>query len=214
MKSIENTFKKNGRLIAVIQFVSIWYMPIFIFFVVWMIADNYISTTDISFEYLGKEPINLSEINSVEIYGVNDFQAYIADSEEEYRLKYEANGMSSVMTDSIEFEDYILVMSLNRPLTAIRIMENYPVWKESVPYSYPQFVFSREEEKNMVYYYKVYRIDTKYQRQGIETVSRLKLWWESYYERDSGKHPKPKPMTEPQGVFKRWKWAFDLFNTN
>lgn len=85
MKSIENTFKKNGRLIAVVQFVSIWYMPIFIFFVVWMIADNYISTTDISFEYLGKEPINLSEINSVEIYGVNDFQAYIADSKEEYR---------------------------------------------------------------------------------------------------------------------------------
>lgn len=40
--------------------------------------------------------------------------------------------------NAIEFEDYILVMSLHRPLTAIRVMENDPAWQESVPYSYPQ----------------------------------------------------------------------------
>lgn len=214
MENLLNILKKYSRLIAVVQLFTIWYMPILIFFMVWIIGDSYISSTDLSFEYIGKESINLQEVNSVEIYGVYDFWAYIADDEEEYNMKYKMNGMSSDIVDSIDFENYILVMSLHRPLTAIRVMENHPIWKKSVPYSYPQFVFSREEEKNMVYYYKVYRINTKYRRQGAETVNRLKLWCESYYERKSGRYLKPKPMIEPAGAFKRWKWAFDLFNTN
>lgn len=214
LENYNNILKKYSRLIAALQFITICYMPILIFFMVWIVGDYYISSTDLSFDYIGKEPIHLQEVNSAEIYGVYDFWAYIADNEEEYNIKYKANGMSSDIVDAIEFEDYILVMSLHRPLTAIRVMENDPVWQESVPYSYPQFVFSKEEEKNMVYYYKVYRIDTKYKRQGEETINRLKLWCESYYERKSGKHPKPKPMIESGGALKRWKWAFDLFNTN
>ena len=72
----------------------------------------------------------------------------------------------------MDFDNYIMVMSVNRPIIAIRIMKNYPVWQDSKPYSYPQFVFGREEERDMVYYYKVYRIDTTYWRRGEEITSR------------------------------------------
>lgn len=147
MENLLNILKKYSRLIAVVQLFTIWYMPILIFFMVWIIGDSYISSTDLSFEYIGKESINLQEVNSVEIYGVYDFWAYIADDEEEYNMKYKMNGMSSDIVDSIDFENYILVMSLHRPLTAIRVMENYPIWKSLFPIRILSLFFQGKRRK-------------------------------------------------------------------
>lgn len=153
------------------------------------------------------------EINSALYGGYGyDFWAYIADNEEEYRLNYAECGMSQDIYKSVDFENYIMVMSINRPLSAIRIMKNYPVWEDGIPYSYPQFVFDRNSEKSMVYYYKVYRIDSKYKKKGQEIISRLKLWMEPYSKRNSNEHPKPEPMIESWGLFKKWNWSFELFN--
>ena len=207
------------KIVAVILMIQTWIAPIFFFMVMFAIGEEYMGATDIPFEYIGQEPFNFQESKNVEIsssiYGGTgyNFWAYIADDEDEYRMNYGECGMSNDIYEQVDFDDYIMVMSVNRPLTAIRIMKIYPVWEDSVPYSYPQFVFGRKEEKNMIYYYKVYRIETKYQRQGQEIVSRLKLYAESYWERKSGKYPKPMPTIEPWGPFKKWRWAFDMFNT-
>lgn len=218
MENKINPIQKYSRMIAIMLLISTWFMPIFMSLIIILLGNNYMATTDVPFEYLGKELFDRQESKNVEIssaiYGAigDDFWAYIADDEEEYCSNYGQNGMSGDIYEQVDFDDYIMVISVNRPVKAIRIMENYPVWKDSVPYSYPQFVFGREREKEMVYYYKVYRIDTTYQKQGQEIVSKLKLWMEPYSERKDNKYPKPMPMIEAWGPLKKWKWVFDLFN--
>lgn len=213
-----NLLQTYHKTIAVLLLLITWYMPIFMSLIIVLLGNDYMATMDIAFEYLGKEPFNRQESKNVEIssaiYGSigNNFWAYIADNEEEYCSYYAKNGMSKDIYEQVDFDNYIMVMSVNRPVTAIRIMKNYPVWKDSVPYSYPQFVFGREMEREMIYYYKVYRIDTQYQKQGQKIISRLKLWANSYFEQKSSKYPKPMPMVEAWGPLKKWKWVFDLFN--
>lgn len=218
MENEINPLQKYPRIIVIMLLISTWFMPIFISLIIILLGNDYMAATDVPFEYLGKELFDRQESKSVEIssavYGAigDDFWAYIADDEEEYCSNYGQNGMSEDIYKQVDFDDYIMVISVNRPITAIRIMENDPVWKDSVPYSYPQFVFGREREKEMVYYYKVYRIDTTYHKQGQEIVSKLKLWMEPYSERNDNKDPKPMPMIEARGPLKKWKWIFDLFN--
>lgn len=210
--------QKYYRIIVVLLLLLTWFMPIFIFFIIALLGNDYMDATDVVFEYMGKELFNREESKSVEIssavYGAtgDNFWVYIADNEEDYCSEYAQNGMSKDIYKQVDFENYIMLMSVNRPITALRVMKSYPVWKDSVPYSYPQFVFGRETEKEMVYYYKVYRVDTKYQRQGQETISKLRLWMEPYSERKERKYPKTIPIIEARGPFKRWKWVFDLFN--
>lgn len=213
MKISRDRLKISYRIIAIGLLLQTWYMPIFISLIIAFIGEDYIGATDLTFEYMGKEPLDMQELNNMEInsalYG--KIWAYAADNEEEYRINYGECGMNDHICEKVDFEDYIIVMSLNRPLTAIRIMESSPVWKDEIPYSYPQFVFARSKENNMVYYYKVYRIDTKYSRNGQEVENRLKLWIEPFAAQRSNKYPKPEPMIEAREPFKRWKWAFSLF---
>lgn len=215
MEFLKQLLIKFRKFIAIVLLVKIWYMPVFISMIVVVLGNDYIDAIDVKFEYLGKEAFDRQESKNVEINTPiyrNEFWAYIADNEEEYCSFYGQDGMSDDIYEQVDFDNYIMVMSVNRPITAIRIMKNYPVWQDSEPYSYPQFVFGREEERDMVYYYKVYRIDTTYRRRGEEITSRLKLWAESYFEQKKDKYPKPKPMIESWGPFKRWKWVFDVFN--
>lgn len=217
MKINTKTLKICYRIFAAMVLFTAWYAPIVMGALYIITGVNYMSAVDVAFEYMGKEPLNVEEAKNVEMSSVlywdkdHNFWAFIADSKEEYYDTYEEYGLSDDMCEIINFDDYILVMSINRPLAAIRIMSNEPVWKDSVPYSYPQFVFERTTEKNMVYYYKVYRIDTKYQRYGQVIVSRLKLWRDSYFDQNSGKEPRPKPRIEKIGPFKRWDWALQIF---
>ena len=215
MEFLSKLIKKGRKFIAIVLLIKTCHVPIFMFMLVVVLGNDYIDAIDVKFEYLGKEAFDRQESKNVEINTPiyrNEFWAYIADNEEEYCSFYGQDGMSDDIYEQVDFDNYIMVMSVNRPITAIRIMKNYPVWQDSEPYSYPQFVFGREEERDMVYYYKVYRIDTTYRRRGEEITSRLKLWAESYFEQKKDKYPKPKPMIESWGPFKRWKWVFDVFN--
>ncbi len=102
-------------------------MPVFMLMLVVVLGDDYI---DVKFEYLGKEAFKRQESNNVEINAPidgNDFWAYIADNEEEYCSYYGQNGMSDDIYEQVDFDNYIMVMSVNRPITSIRIMKNYPV---------------------------------------------------------------------------------------
>ena len=212
--------RENPRAGAAIVFFSTCIIPIVIAVIMISVGWLYINTTDIPFEYLSKECYNADEPANVDvtssIFGGEGYNywAYIADSEEEYCLEYGQSGMSDDIYRQVDFNDYIMIMSVNRPLAAIRIMKGFPVFEDEKVSSYPQFVFGRKEEKNMVYYYKIYRTDTVYKRYGKEVVSRLKLFKEPYAERNSGKSPKPVPMIESSGPLKKWKWAFDLYNSN
>lgn len=209
--------QKNPRVGAITVFTTTCLAPLVFSFIALGVGAIYMDAVEMPFEYLGREPYVSEESVNVDVtsavYGGagDNYWAYIADSEEEYVLKYGACGMSDEICEQIDFDDYILVMSVNRPLTAIRVMKSDAVLEEEVS-SYPQFVFGREEEKNMVYYYKVYRIDTVYKRYGQKIENRLKLFEEPYAARNSGKNPKPDPMVEPAGPFKKWRWAFALFN--
>ncbi len=215
MNFLSKLLKKGRKFIAIVLLIKTWHVPVFMLMLVVVLGDDYIDAIDVEFEYLGKEAFKRQESNNVEINAPidgNDFWAYIADNEEEYCSYYGQNGMSDDIYEQVDFDNYIMVMSVNRPITAIRIMKNYPVGWGLAPYSYPQFVFGREEERDMVYYYKVYRIDTTYRKRGQEITSRLKLWPESYFEQKEDKYPKPEPMIESWGPFKRWKWVFDVLN--
>ena len=209
--------RDNPRYGAAIIFFSTCIFPMVSAGIMILVGWIYINTIEIQFEYLGKEYYNADEsvnadVTSAVYVGAGyNYWAYVADSEEEYCLEYGQSGMSHDLYKQVDFSNYIMVMSVNRPITAIRILKNFSVFEDEVVSFYPQYVFARKEEKNMVYYYKIYRVDTVYHRCGEERISRLKLFREPYSERNSGKSPKTEPIIEFP-VFKKWKWAFDLFN--
>lgn len=214
---IINLSRKYPRVGAITVFTSTCLVPIILSIMALTVGAIYMDAVEVPFEYLGSELYDPEESVNVDVtsavYGGVDYNywAYIADSQEEYATKYGTCGMSDEICEQIDFADYILVMSVNRPLAAIRVMKSDAVLEEEAS-SYPQFVFGREEEKNMVYYYKIYRMDTAYERYGQKIENRLKLFEEPYAARNSGRNPKPVPMVEPAGPFKKWRWAFALFN--
>lgn len=132
-----NLLQKYYRIIAILLLLLTWFMPIFMSLIIALLGNDYMDATDVEFEYLGKETFNRQESKSVEIssamYGVtgDDFWAYIADNEEEYCSEYAQNGMSKKFYKQVDFENYIMIMSINRPITALRIMKSHPVWQRN-----------------------------------------------------------------------------------
>lgn len=185
-----------------------------------MVAGNYAETMDISFEYFGKENFDMGEVHIAEwtrvlCADIDEKQwAFIVDSEEEYQNQYVAYGVTSDLVEDFDFENNILIISLNRPLSSVRIWERYTVWEDGQPYASPEFTFQYANETNAVYFQSIPRVDLKYKNaDGEVIVAKLSLWETEYGDRENPEHGKEQGQhVDFWGFIKKWTWAFKYFN--
>lgn len=185
-----------------------------------MVSLNYIDARGLKFEYIGRDELDREKAEEAEWSGVLDVSLYekqwtfIADTEEEYQTEYAAYGMESELVKGFDFENNILLITINRPLSSVRIMERNTGWKDGKPYASAEFTYKKECEDDTVCFHSLPRVILKYKNRGGEIItSRLSLWKIRY---DSRENP-PNKVYQIQSVdyteaARKWIWAFKYFN--
>ena len=184
------------------------------------IAENYMNGYDISFEYLGEAKLDTekaveAEWNRILYANIGEKQwAFIIDSKTEFEEKYEAYGAPSDLVEDFDFDENILLISINRQISAVRLLEKNTVWQDNVPYAFPEFSFKNQSQNNMLYYYKLPRIEITYQNSEGERVSeKLCLWKVDYNDREKSVNGvRQFQYVDWIPVFRKWNWAFEKFN--
>lgn len=185
-----------------------------------LVAAEYLDAEDIHFEYMDKEELIIEDASAAEWSQVihashyDRYYAFVVDSQEEYIEKYEQYGMRSKAVEGFDFEKNILIISLNRGLTDIRLIKSAQRWENGELISFPQFVYDGKEENDMAYFYMVPRLvaECKEESHGVSEHV-LKLASIPYMERNEEHNGnKLEPQIEAEGLFKRWKWAFNIAN--
>ena len=118
--------------------------------------------------------------------------------------------MESELVKGFDFENNILLITINRPLSSVRIMERNTGWKDGKPYASAEFTYKKECEDDTVCFHSLPRVILKYKNRGGEIItSRLSLWKIRY---DSRENP-PNKVYQIQSVdyteaARKWIWAF------
>jgi hypothetical protein len=186
-----------------------------------MVSLNYIDARDLSFEYMGRDELDREKAEKAEwhnaLYEFYDKKqwTFIVDSEEEYQEEYAAYGMESELARDFDYENNILLITISRPLSSVRIMEHYTGWKDGRPYASPEFTYKNEEwESSAIYFHSLPRIELKYKnRDGGIITSKLSLWKTKYDDKEDPPNSVPQTQSVDYiGFAKKWIWAFKYFN--
>ena len=115
-----------------------------------IVSWNYINARDLSFEYIGRDELDRGKAEKAEWNEILDVSLYekqwtfIVDSEAEYQTEYAVYGMESELVSEFDYDNNILLITINRPLSSVRIMEHNTGWKAGIPYASPEFTRGRE----------------------------------------------------------------------
>lgn len=191
-------------------------LPIFVI----NIAQNYMNAYDIPFEYIGEAELDSKKAVEAEWKSViyTDIQkkqwTFIVDSKEEFEESYKQYGFPDEFIDQFNFEKSILIISLNRNISAVRLLEKNTVWQDGLPYAFPEFTYKNQYENNMLYFYEVPRMDITYQNSAGENVlTKLYLWKADYNDRKIRINGERQiQYVEWIPLLKKWNWAFEKLN--
>lgn len=185
-----------------------------------IVSWNYINARDLSFEYIGRDELDRGKAEKAEWNEILDVSLYekqwtfIVDSEAEYQTEYAVYGMESELVSEFDYDNNILLITINRPLSSVRIMEHNTGWKAGIPYASPEFTYDKECVDDTVCFHSLPRVKLKYRnREGEIITSKLLLWKIKY---DDRKEP-PNKVEQTQSIdlikfAKKWIWAFKYSN--
>ena len=213
---ISGVLSKGARLFLLLLIGVPFLLPILVI----NVAQNYMNAYDIPFEYMGKAGLDVDGKMEAEWGNIiyTDIQkkqwAFIIDSKEEYEESYEQYGFPDEFVGQFDFENNILIVSLNRNISAVRLLEKNTVWQDGIPYAFPEFTYKNQYENNMLYFYKVPRMDITYQNSDGENVStKLYLWKSDYNDRKIRINGERQiQYVEWIPILKKWNWAFEKIN--
>lgn len=185
-----------------------------------VVATEYFETIDLPFEYIGSSQLDIDAVGLAEwryILGADYRErlwTFVVDDEEEFINLYKNHGVDGSYVEDFDFENYILLISMNRPISAVRISEKDRMWKEDIPYVCAEFTYKTEYEDNRVYYHRLPRTEFKFRRKGEIITRKLHLYATPYEERKKPAYgSKQIQFVDSNPFFPKWGWAFDKFNT-
>lgn len=184
-----------------------------------LVGTEYLEAMDVPFEYMGSAKLDNESVGMADWryaqYAAQDEKqwTFVIESEEEFRSEYEEHGVDGSYVENFDFENNILLISLNRPISSVRISERDRVWKDDVPYVCADFTYKTECENNVMYYHKLPRIELNFMRKSEIISTKLHMYNIPYEEREKPAYgSKQTQHVDKNPVWPRWGWAFDMFN--
>lgn len=185
-----------------------------------LVATEYFDAIDLPFEYMGSSELDVDKVGLAEwrfILGAEHRErlwTFVIDDEEEFINLYKDHGMDERYVENFDFENYILLISANRPISAVRISEKDRMWEGDIPYVCAEFTYKTEYETNRMYYHRLPRKEFKYRRKGGIITRKLHIYATPYEERDKPAYgSKQIQFVDSNPFWPKWGWAFSKFNT-
>ena len=184
-----------------------------------MTAAEYFETIDLPFEYIGSSELDVDAVGLSEwryILGAEQKESlwtFVIDSEEEFEDLYGDYGVDGRWVEDFDFENYILLISANSPISAVRISERDRMWDGDTPYVCAEFTYKTEYERNRMYYHRLPRDNFKFKRKGEIITRKLHIYAPAYEEREKPAYgSKQIHFVDSDPFWSKWGWAFDKLN--
>lgn len=183
------------------------------------IATEYFETIDLPFEYMGNSELDTDAVGLAEwryILGAEHEESlwtFVIDNEEEFIDLYRDYGVDGSYVEDFDFENYILLISANSPISAVRISERDRMWEEDIPYVCAEFTYKTEYVRNRMYYHRLPRKEFKFRRKGEIITRKLHIYATPYEEREKPAYgSKQIQFVDSNPFWPKWGWAFSKFN--
>ncbi len=185
-----------------------------------IVATEYFETIDLPFEYMGSSELEVDAVGLSEwryILGAEHGESlwtFAIDDEEEFINLYGNYGVDGSYVEDFDFENYILLISTNSPISAVRISERDRMWDGDIPYVCAEFTYKTEYERNMMYYHRLPRTEFKFWRKGEIIIRKLHIYTIPYEDRKKPEYgSKQIQFVDSNPFWPKWGWAFSKFNT-
>lgn len=208
-----------GALSELARVVIVFYAILPVGFPMFLIvaSGHYMDGYEVTYEYMGEARLDTDRTAGAEwekvLYGdiYKKQWAFIVDSEEEFEQIYGKYGVPDDLLSQFDYENNILVISINRHVNSIKLLEKGTVWQDGVPYAFPDFTFEGKFDNNQLYFYRVPRIELTYLNCDKEkVVSKLNMWKVAYADRGQEVNGNIQTHhTEYFPFFPKWSWAWE-----
>lgn len=185
-----------------------------------VVAGEYFETIDLPFEYMGSRELDVDAVDLAEwryILGAEHGESlwtFVIDSEEEFMDLYGNHGVDENYVEDFDFENYILLISANSPISAVRISERDRMWDGDMPYVCAEFTYKTEYVRNRMYYHRLPRKEFKFCRKGEIITRKLHIYATPYEKREKPAYgSKQIQFVDSNPFWPKWGWAFSKFNT-